>query len=215
MSVNSADQPLESLREQTIDQLIMNYGHGKLSLEAFERRLDQALDAKRHDDLSVLSNDLVLEVDSDYIAKKKEELGFNSDATDDEEVDYLISIFSGTKQGGTQEAAKKSRMINFFGGGTLDFSEAKFTSERIEVQNFCFFGGADIIVPENVNVITKGFCIFGGIDNRSSSSKSKSTTIIIENFIFFGGVKIRIKRNIKERWMEFSATVKSIFGQNE
>jgi hypothetical protein len=44
MPVTPNDRPIETLREETIDQLIMNYGHGKLSREAFERRLDEALD---------------------------------------------------------------------------------------------------------------------------------------------------------------------------
>ena len=42
MSVAYRDKPIELLREEVIEQLIMNYGHGELSLGAFERRLDQA-----------------------------------------------------------------------------------------------------------------------------------------------------------------------------
>ena len=45
MSVKFEDRPLEKVREETIDQLVMNYGHGELSSEAFERRLDAAMDA--------------------------------------------------------------------------------------------------------------------------------------------------------------------------
>jgi len=48
MPVTPHDRPIDALREQTVDQLIMNYGHGKLSREAFERRLDEALDSKSH-----------------------------------------------------------------------------------------------------------------------------------------------------------------------
>ena len=55
MPVAPQDRPLASLREETIDRLIVNYGHGKLSLEAFERRLDQALDAQTHDRLLALT----------------------------------------------------------------------------------------------------------------------------------------------------------------
>ena len=33
MPVTPQDRPLDALREQTVDQLIMNYGHGKLSRE--------------------------------------------------------------------------------------------------------------------------------------------------------------------------------------
>lgn len=216
MAINSADQPLEALREKTIDQLIMNYGHGKLSLEAFERRLEQALDAKDHSFLTELSSDLDLTVDASYIEQKKVELGFESTDINEEDPEYSINIFSGTTRSGNQEAARETRMINIFGGGKLDFSEAKFTTNKIKVKNFCLFGGADIVVPEYVNVITKGFCIFGGINNRSSSSgQPKTVSIIIENFILFGGATIRIKRSMKDKLMEFGANVRSVFGKEE
>ena len=42
MPVTPHDRPIDALRGETVDQLIMNYGHGKLSRDAFERRLDEA-----------------------------------------------------------------------------------------------------------------------------------------------------------------------------
>ena len=74
MAVAPADRPLETLREETIDRLIMNYGHGQLALEAFQRRLDQALDATGHDVLRSLVADLDLEVDARFVAQKRGEL---------------------------------------------------------------------------------------------------------------------------------------------
>ncbi len=38
MAVNIEDRPINKVREEVIDQLIMNYSHGELSHEAFERR---------------------------------------------------------------------------------------------------------------------------------------------------------------------------------
>src|SRR5262245_45946597 len=70
MPVAPQDRPLASVREETIDQLIVNYGHGKLSLEAFERRLDQALDAKSADALLALTTDLPLKADKAYAKAK-------------------------------------------------------------------------------------------------------------------------------------------------
>ena len=45
MSVKVEDRPIEQVREQVIDQLIYNYSHGVISVDAFERRLDNAMDA--------------------------------------------------------------------------------------------------------------------------------------------------------------------------
>jgi len=50
----------------------MNYSHGVLSLEAFERRLDDAMETSDHNILTDLTADLDLKVDQDYIDNKKE-----------------------------------------------------------------------------------------------------------------------------------------------
>ena len=79
MPVPPQDRPLDAVREETIDRLIVNYGHGKLSLEAFERRLDQALDAKSADALVALTNDLELQVDRQYAQQKRAEFGIRAE----------------------------------------------------------------------------------------------------------------------------------------
>ena len=48
MTVILEDRPIEQVREETIDQLIFNYSHGVISAEAFERRLDQAMNSNTH-----------------------------------------------------------------------------------------------------------------------------------------------------------------------
>ena len=51
MSVILEDRPIEQVREETIDQLIVNYSHGVISAEAFERRLDQAMSSDNHQEI--------------------------------------------------------------------------------------------------------------------------------------------------------------------
>ena len=51
MPVNIEDRPLKNIREEVIDQLVMNYAHQEITLEAFEKRLDLAMDTE---DRSVL-----------------------------------------------------------------------------------------------------------------------------------------------------------------
>lgn len=71
MSVAIKDRPIESVREEVIDQLIMNYSHGEISLEAFESRLDQAMNGTDTLTISELTKDLNLSADTKYQDKKK------------------------------------------------------------------------------------------------------------------------------------------------
>jgi hypothetical protein len=214
MPVTPHDRPLDSLREETVDQLIMNYGHGKLSREAFERRLDAALDAKSHDELLELARDLDLKADTEYAAKKKAELGVRvgPDAFDGVEPEFMINIFSGTHRRGPWDVPREIRMINVFGGSDLDFSEARFSAKTTRITMFCMFGGASFYVREGIRTVSKAICIFGGVDNRApSTTDSDAPTIVIEGLALFGGAHIRVRKTAKQRLQEFASTLRAMF----
>jgi DUF1707 SHOCT-like domain len=214
MPVAPQDRPLDSLREEAVDQLIMNYGHGKLSREAFERRLDSALDAKSHAELLELVRDLDLKTDQQYASRKKAELGIRvePDAMDGDEVEHMINIFSGTHRRGVWDVPKEIRMINVFGGSDLDFSTARFSAKTTRITMFCMFGGANFYVRDGIRTVSKAICIFGGIDNRApSTTDSDAPTIVIEGLALFGGAHIRVKRTAKERLQEFASTLRAMF----
>jgi len=215
MPVNPQDQPIDSLREQTVDQLIMNYGHGRLSREAFERRLDEALDAKTADKLVGLTTDLDLKADQQYSAQKRAELGIRVDpkaAADTGEVETMVNIFGGTTRRGAWDVPHEIKMINVFGGCELDFSDARFTTKTTRVMMFCMFGGASFRVREGMRVQSKAICIFGGIDNRAGSTTDPDAPLlIIEGIALFGGADIKIKKTPRQKFQEFAATLRSMF----
>lgn len=212
MPVAAEDRPIAALREEAIDQLIMNYGHGKLSLEAFERRLDRALDAKSHDEILGLTADLDLIADKSYTEKKRAELGMASDGTMPKTVEHMVHIFSGGNRGGAWTVAKEIHMLNLFGGSEIDFTNARFSARETRIRMICLFGGATFYVPENVNTVSKAVCLFGGIHNRGPSTFDQDApTLVIEGLVLFGGATVKIKRTLKERWLEFAGTVKEMF----
>ena len=214
MPVNPHDQPIDALREQTVDQLIMNYGHGRLSREAFERRLDQALDAKTADALLELTRDLDLKADKDYTAQKKAELGIRVDtAASADDIEHVVNIFGGTTRRGVWDVPREIKLINVFGGSELDFSDARFTAKTTRVMMFCMFGGASFRVREGMRVQSKAICIFGGVDNRAGSTTDPNApTLIIEGLALFGGADIKIKKTPKQKFQEFANTLRSMFG---
>jgi DUF1707 SHOCT-like domain len=212
MPVALQDRPLRALREETIDQLIVNYGHGKLSLEAFERRLDAAFDAVSHDELLELTADLDLKPDKQYADDKRAELGIPVDG-DGRDVEHLLHIFGGTHRRGVWDVAREIRMVNIFGGGDLDFSEARFAARTTRIKMLCIFGGATLHVPEGMNTISRALCIFGGVTNRTPPNDgADAPTIIVEGLMLFGGAEIKIKKTFKKRCMEFADTLKGLFG---
>jgi hypothetical protein len=212
MAVNIADRPIDKVREEVVDQLVMNYSHGELSHEAFERRLDQAMASKSNQELIDLVADLELKVDEKYIEQKKEDFKFNYSTSPTQESELLVNIFSGSERSGEWRVAKEIKSVSIFGGCDIDFSEAIFTQREVTVKVFCLFGGVDIYVPENVKVVTKAFCIFGGLDNKAPSSDcSDAPTLVIEGLVIFGGVDIKLKRTLKEKFTAFADDLKNMF----
>jgi hypothetical protein len=220
MPVTLTDRPIETVRSEVIDQLIMNYSHGELSYEAFDRRLEQAMELANHQALADLVSDLPLAVDKAFVESKKQDLAPNYITGEAEELDYMVNIFSGSTRGGAWKVAKETRYLSIFSGTDIDFTDAQFSQEVSRIKIFSLFSGDTIYVPENVNVISKAFCIFGGIDNLAPSQSNASSmnqkrinqpTIIIEGFSIFSGVSIKIKRSMKERFVELADSLKNIF----
>jgi len=215
MPVTPNDRPIDALREETVDQLIMNYGHGKLSREAFERRLDEALDTKTHERLLELTRDLDLKTDRQYASQKKAELGIRLDTsprTRIEEADTIINVFAGSNRRGAWDVPRAIRMINVFGGSELDFSDARFTAETTYITVFCLFGGVNIRVRDGMRTISKALCIFGGVDNRGgTTTDANAPLLVIEGLALFGGIDIRVKKTPKQRLHEFADQLRSMF----
>jgi hypothetical protein len=213
MTVENQDRPIDVVREEVIDQLIVNYGHEKLSLEAFERRLDQALASDDASTLGELVADLELQADESYSDLKREELERDLDydygATRD--VEYVISIFGGSNRRGPWNVPKEIRMLNLFGGGEIDFTEARFTHPSVRIRMLTLFGGASIYVREDINTVSNVRSIFGGSSNRAPSSRrSHAPVVIIEGLVMFGGATIKIRRTIREIFVDFADRVRGI-----
>ncbi len=79
-----------------------------------------------------------------------------------------------------------------FGGAKCNLTDAKIKDgSRIDL--LCAFGGADIIVPENVNVKINTFCLFGGISDKriTKDTNENKVTLNINGFCLFGGADIK------------------------
>lgn len=79
-----------------------------------------------------------------------------------------------------------------FGGTKCNLTDAKIKNGS-QLNLLCVFGGADIIVPENVNVKINTFCLFGGISDKRviKPTDRSAVTLVINGFCIFGGADIK------------------------
>ncbi len=85
-----------------------------------------------------------------------------------------------------------AKIAAVFGGTTCNLLNAEITAGS-QVDLFCMFGGADIIVPETVNIKINTFCLFGGVADKRKIKNitDNSATLHINGFCLFGGADIK------------------------
>lgn len=212
MSVPLQDQPIEHVREQVIDKLIYNYGQGALSLDAFERRLDIAMESKDVIEISAQAQDLPHQISEQYQQSRNSAFDVAYDTQRQPESETILSVLGGTNRSGAWVVPSEIRCVTILGGSDLDFSQAVFTSQEVTIKVFCLFGGDNIYVPENVNVVSRAFCILGGnnIDIPPVIHRRQVPTLIIEGLVLFGGIDVKIKRSIKQRLVSFARQMKQM-----
>ena len=86
-----------------------------------------------------------------------------------------------------------ARLDAFCGGIRLDLREAAITEDE-EIDIHTFLGGVELLVPKDVNVVTKSRSFLGGVDDetdRNINSAAPCLHIVASNFL--GGVSIKYR----------------------
>lgn len=213
MPVAPNDRPLPDVREETIDTLVVNYGRGVLSLEAFERRLDAALAAETGDALAELTADLSIAPDVPALRKEQARQGWPGTEVPAVVPQRMVHVFGGGKRSGAWTVAPDLLVVCVFGGTQVDFSAATFSAPVTRIRTWCIFGGAQFTVNEHTNVVNNLVCVFGGADDRTSGrARPDAPTIVLEGLALFGGIGVRVRRALKERWLAFANQMRSAMG---
>lgn len=77
------------------------------------------------------------------------------------------------------------------GGVEMDLRQASMTGEAV-LNVFAFWGGIDIKVPPDWNVVLNGIPILGGIDDKTvQPANTQEKRLIIKGYAIMGGVEIK------------------------
>jgi hypothetical protein len=77
---------------------------------------------------------------------------------------WIVSILGGADRQGRWKLARRAWVINFMGGADLDLTRAVLAGETVQMTVVSVMGGADICLPEHLNVEVSGVGIMGGTD---------------------------------------------------
>ncbi|MDA0634792.1 DUF1707 domain-containing protein [Nonomuraea sp. MCN248] len=177
----------DSNREQVAAVLGEAMSTGQLSHEEYSERLDKLYQAKTVGELQLLTHDL----QTQSVTATPLSL---SPATDSE-AENVIAIFGGAERKGRWRVRRRTRALALFGGLRFDLTDAEFEAREVEITIVAIFGGADLIVPEGVEVRSQGVGIFGGFDVHSGPDIDPSApVVVVKGLALFGGVSGKLRR---------------------
>lgn len=184
----------DSDRDQVMAVLSSAYAEGRLTREEHDERLAAATSARTFDDLIPLTRDLVPLHAPIGANVPAEQQGvrlpvIDRHSTGDSET--LVAVFGGTSRKGVWRARRRINTFALFGGNELDFTDAIFENDVIEINGFWMFGGCDIKVPAGVEVRDQVVGIFGGSDVKDTRPAPGGPILVIKGIALFGGCDVK------------------------
>ena len=171
-------------RDATIHALGEHAAVGRLTLDELEDRSSRALTAKTRGDLATLTGDLPREAGqasapSPVPSRKKP-------------VRWMVAIMGGSHRRGRFRAVGRINAVAIMGGDDIDLREAEIEGGELAINLFSLMGGANIYVPDSVEVEVSGFSLMGGNTELGSqrSPRPGAPVIHVRSWNLMGGATI-------------------------
>ena len=182
-------------RERTADQLRHAAGEGRLTLEELDERLNAAYASRTRGELEQLVGDVAVPVSTTG------DSGLTVRRGGDEGTRHLISIMGGTDRTGWWRVGRRCLSLNIMGGADLDLNDAELADDVVELTVFSLMGGADVHVPEGLNVEVTDIAFMGGNDVTlgNPAPTPGGPTLRLRLISIMGGTDVRRGRKLSRR----------------
>jgi hypothetical protein len=177
-------------REQVVAELREHAAQGRLTLEEFSERVDEAYGAKTLAELERVKRELpAVSALPDTRPRRKARR-------------WLVSVMGGADRKGRWRVPRKMVVLSVMGGCDLDLRQAQFEHDEITVTIFTIMGGTDVYVPEGIEADVGGLAIMGGNDEHGHDAAPRPGTPLIRLRLFtvMGGADVwRVPASLRGR----------------
>jgi hypothetical protein len=155
---------------------------GRLTLDELEDRSGRALAAKTRGELATLTSDLPREAGataSPVPSRRKP-------------VRWMVAVLSGGQRRGRFRASGSINSVAVLGGNEIDLREAEIEGGELTLNLTTFLGGAEVYVPDSVELDVGGFSLMGGHEEigRERPPRPGAPLIRIRSYNILGGTSI-------------------------
>ena len=171
-------------RDATIDSLAAAATDGRLNLDEYSARTDQALASVTRDDLARLTHDLAPTPAAGLAVP-----------TGGSEPERVVAIFGSEHRRGRWLLPPRVNVRALFGECKVELQQATLHSRVTVIEARASFGSVEILVPTGVDVRMSGSAIFGSRSCDIDDEPPPGAPIIeIRGRAMFGEIKVRHPR---------------------
>jgi hypothetical protein len=172
-------------REQTVELLRRHSVEGRLTLEEFAQRIGAAYEARTRGELDELTRDLPVEPPTRALARPRRASR------------WVVTVMGGANRRGRFRLRAHTNVLAIMGGANLDLRQAELEGSEATITVVSVMGGANVVVPEGVEVELTGLSLMGGKNYRPAAQPAPpgAPLVRIRAFSVMGGVSVVTKRS--------------------
>jgi hypothetical protein len=184
-------------REHAAELLRHAAGEGRLTVEELDERLHQAFESRTRGELEALLADVVPRRD-EHARPFGAPAGRMPVRTGDGGSRWLVAVMGACDRRGRWRLAPRATNINIWGGSDLDLNDAELSAPRTVLRVITIMGGADIRVPDGLNVEVSELALMGGNDIRLGDGVPDpgGPVLHVKLFTLMGGADVRRGRRL-------------------
>jgi hypothetical protein len=182
-------------RERTSEVLRQASVEGRLTLDEFSVRVEQALAARTRDELQAVTRDLPAVAPS--IRPAQQVAGMVAR----QPVRSSVSIMSAVERKGFWRVDEETLAVSIMGSCKLDLRGAAISAPVTTINAYTVMGSVDVIVPFGVEVELEGIAIMGSKEAKlKGPPPAPSAPVVRVNaFTLMGSVTVRDSARLGER----------------
>jgi hypothetical protein len=185
-------------REQAAELLRRAAGDGRLTVDELDVRLDTVFASRTRAELERLVADVVPAGGALDLTPLGAPRSLPVVPGADGGTKWLISIMAGHDRRGHWRVGPKVLNINFWGGSEIDLNDAELTAQHTEIRIVSIMGGAEVWVPEGLDVQVSQFALMGGNDVELGRGRPVpgGPTVRLRLFSLMGGTDVKRGRKL-------------------
>ena len=177
-------------REHHAEVLRKAAGEGRLTMDELDERLTTVYASRTHNELQRLIADVVVPGDHAHPATRTNRMPIRRG---EEGSNWLVAIMSGRERKGRWLVGRNLKVINIMGGSDLDLNDAELVDDVVTITVVALMGGADIRVPDGLNVELTDFAFMGGNSSNLGEERPDpgGPTLRLKVISIMGGTDVK------------------------